>query len=85
VLGREIGAPIRGPDSLALERRELLKRFVGAAAGVLLRSNLLAQGAQEMEAAPWMLLVPGSFLVTTVLALVLLGEGLRDALDPHVR
>ena len=44
MLGREIGAPIRGPDSLALERRELLKRFVGAAAGVLLRSNLLAQG-----------------------------------------
>ena len=43
VLGREIGAPIRGPDSLALERRELLKGFAGAA-GVLLRSNLLAQG-----------------------------------------
>jgi oligopeptide transport system permease protein len=45
--------------------------------------NLLAQGAQEMEVAPWMLLVPGGFLVATVLALALLGEGLRDALDPH--
>jgi oligopeptide transport system permease protein len=47
--------------------------------------NLLAQGAQEMEVAPWMLLVPGGFLVATVLALALLGEGLRDALDPHGR
>ena len=45
--------------------------------------NLLAQGAQEMESAPWMLLVPCSFLVATVLALGFLGEGLRDALDPH--
>ena len=47
--------------------------------------NLLAQGAQEMEAAPWMLLVPCGFLVTIVLALAFLGEGLRDALDPHER
>jgi oligopeptide transport system permease protein len=45
--------------------------------------NLLAQGAQEMESAPWMLLVPCSFLVATVLALGLVGEGLRDAFDPH--
>ena len=47
--------------------------------------NLLAQGAQEMEVAPWMLLVPCGFLVATVLALAFLGEGLRDALDPHGR
>lgn len=47
--------------------------------------NLLAQGAQEMEAAPWMLLVPCGFLVATVLALSFVGEGLRDALDPHER
>ena len=47
--------------------------------------NLLAQGAQEMESAPWMLLVPCVFLVTTVLALGFVGEGLRDALDPHER
>jgi len=45
--------------------------------------NLLAQGAQEIESAPWMLIVPGAFLVAIVLALGALGEGLRDALDPH--
>lgn len=45
--------------------------------------NLLGQGAQEMEAAPWMLLVPCAFLVAIVLALGFVGEGLRDALDPH--
>ena len=45
--------------------------------------NLLAAGAAEMESAPWLLLVPVSCLVAMVLALGILGEGLRDALDPH--
>ena len=47
--------------------------------------NLLAQGAAEMEVAPWMLLAPCAFLVVIVLALGVLGDALRDALDPHGR
>lgn len=47
--------------------------------------NLMAQGAADMESAPWMLLVPGTFLVAIVLALNFLGDGLRDALDPRER
>ncbi|HXQ63912.1 MAG TPA: ABC transporter permease subunit [Steroidobacteraceae bacterium] len=47
--------------------------------------NLMAQGAAEMEAAPWMLLVPCSFLVAIVLALGFVGDGLRDLLDPRER
>ena len=47
--------------------------------------NLMAAGAADMEAAPWMLLVPCSCLVAMVLALGVVGEGLRDALDPHAR
>jgi oligopeptide transport system permease protein len=47
--------------------------------------NLMADGAAEMEGAPWLLLVPGACLVTIVLALNFLGDGLRDALDPRER
>jgi oligopeptide transport system permease protein len=47
--------------------------------------NLMAQGAADMEAAPWMLLVPCTFLVAIVLALGFVGDGLRDVLDPRER
>jgi len=43
--------------------------------------TLIAEGAGEMEAAPWILLVPGSLLAVLLLCLNLLGDGLRDAFD----
>jgi oligopeptide transport system permease protein len=43
--------------------------------------TLIAEGAGEMEAASWMLLVPGGFLAMLLLCLNILGDGLRDALD----
>jgi oligopeptide transport system permease protein len=43
--------------------------------------TLIAEGAGEMEAAPWMLLVPGGFLAMLLLCLNILGDRLRDALD----
>jgi oligopeptide transport system permease protein len=43
--------------------------------------SLIAEGVGEMEAAPWMLLVPGSFLAVLLLSLNIFGDGLRDALD----
>ncbi|HWW32707.1 MAG TPA: ABC transporter permease, partial [Steroidobacteraceae bacterium] len=45
--------------------------------------NLINAGAQEMESAPWMLLVPASCLVLLLWGLNLLGDSLRDALDPR--
>jgi len=45
--------------------------------------NLILVGAQEMESAPWMLLVPAAFLVALLSCLNFLGDGLRDALDPR--
>lgn len=47
--------------------------------------NLISQGAREMESAVWMLLVPAGFLVALLLSFNFLGDGLRDALDPHER
>jgi oligopeptide transport system permease protein len=43
--------------------------------------SLIAEGVGEMEAAPWMLLIPGSFLAVMLLCLNIFGDGLRDALD----
>ena len=45
--------------------------------------RLVAEGALEMESAPWQLLVPSAVLAGLLLALNFLGDGLRDALDPR--
>ena len=47
--------------------------------------SLINEGAQEMESAVWMLLVPAGFLVTLLTCFNFLGDGLRDALDPRER
>jgi oligopeptide transport system permease protein len=47
--------------------------------------TLIAEGAGEMEAAPWILLVPGGLLAVLLLALNIFGDGLRDALDAKER
>ncbi len=43
--------------------------------------TLIAEGAGEMEAAPWILLAPGLFLTVLLVCLNILGDGLRDAFD----
>ena len=45
--------------------------------------TLIAEGAGEMEAAPWILLVPGGLLAVLLLCLNIFGDGLRDALDAN--
>jgi len=47
--------------------------------------NLVADGAAEMETAPWILLAPAGCLVTIVFCFNFIGDGLRDALDPRER
>jgi oligopeptide transport system permease protein len=43
---------------------------------------LIQEGARSVESYPWLLLYPGLFFSATLLALNLLGDGLRDAFDP---
>lgn len=45
--------------------------------------NLIKEGAQEMQSASWMLLVPAGVLAALLVCFNFLGDGLRDALDPH--
>jgi oligopeptide transport system permease protein len=43
---------------------------------------LIREGASSMETYPWLLRYPGIFFSATLLALNILGDGLRDAFDP---
>jgi peptide/nickel transport system permease protein len=46
--------------------------------------NVVAEGRDFFPIAPWLILVPSTFLALTVLAVNMLGDGLRDTLDPKV-
>ncbi|WP_298985691.1 ABC transporter permease [uncultured Roseibium sp.] len=48
--------------------------------GTLLKE---AQNIRSIIEAPWLLIAPGTMIVIAVLALNFLGDGLRDAADPH--
>lgn len=47
--------------------------------------NMLSEASMYLTRAPWLLLFPGSFIVLTVLSFNLVGDVLRDKLDPHFR
>ncbi|WP_052732011.1 ABC transporter permease [Devosia geojensis] len=47
--------------------------------------TLISFGAPVAEVLPWMLLAPAAVLVTMLLCLTYIGDGLRDALDPKDR
>ena len=47
--------------------------------------NILNDGKDVLEIAWWMTLYPGLAILVTVLSYNLVGEGIRDALDPRLR
>jgi len=46
---------------------------------------IIADGREFATRAPWLMTFPGVFIMLTVLAFNLLGDGLRDALDPKLK
>ena len=46
--------------------------------------NIMADGRALWQAKPFIVFFPAVFLSATVLAVNLLGDGLRDALDPRM-
>jgi ABC-type dipeptide/oligopeptide/nickel transport system permease subunit len=46
--------------------------------------QMIAEATPQFDSAWWYFLFPGAALVLTVLAFNLLGEAIRDALDPHM-
>ena len=47
--------------------------------------TLIANGALEMELAPWLLVFPSLVMVITLMCFNFIGDGLRDAIDPKDR
>jgi peptide/nickel transport system permease protein len=47
--------------------------------------NMLTEGKEVLGVAPWLSIFPGLAILLTVLGYNLLGEGLRDLLDPRLR
>ncbi len=58
---------------------------LGAQSPTISWGALLADGQSFLGAAPWVAIFPGVALLLAVLAVNLLGDGLRDLLDPRVR
>jgi peptide/nickel transport system permease protein len=47
--------------------------------------NMLTNASQYLGKAPYLIYPPGIAVLVTVLCLYLVGDGLRDALDPRLR
>ena len=47
--------------------------------------NILADGRSYIFDAPWLFVIPGAAILVVVLAFNLVGEGLRDAMNPKLR
>ena len=64
---------------------EAILSFIGAGTPPNIPSwgNIMAEGRSLFQVA-YLILFPGIFLSLTVLAINLLGDGLRDALDPRL-
>jgi peptide/nickel transport system permease protein len=47
--------------------------------------NMLSNAQSYATRAPWLVVSPGAMIFLTVLCLYLIGDGLRDALDPRLK
>ena len=65
---------------------EAILSFIGAGTPPIIPSwgNIMAEGRALWEIKPYIVFFPAAFLSVTVLAVNLLGDGLRDALDPRL-
>jgi peptide/nickel transport system permease protein len=65
---------------------EAILSFIGAGTPPTIPSwgNIMAEGRALWQVKPFIVFFPAAFLSVTVLAVNLLGDGLRDALDPRL-
>ena len=57
---------------------------VGVSTDMPTWGTMLASGREFMNNAPWLMVFPGLAIVFSVLSLQLLGDGLRDLVDPRL-
>jgi len=60
--------------------------FIGAGTPPTIPSwgNIMTDGKALWQIKPYLIFIPAGFLSVTLLAVNLLGDGLRDALDPRM-
>jgi peptide/nickel transport system permease protein len=46
--------------------------------------NIMSEGRTFFQLTPWIIFFPGFALAVTVLAVNIVGDGLRDTLDPRI-
>jgi oligopeptide transport system permease protein len=94
IVARHIVPNLMGPvivyATLTLPQVILVESFlsflgIGIQEPLASLGNLIADGAADMETAPWMLAVPAACLMLVVFCFNFLGDSLRDALDPRDR
>ncbi|WP_428248692.1 ABC transporter permease [Ferrovibrio sp.] len=66
---------------------EAILSFLGAglSSEVPTWGNIISEGRAVFQRAPWIIFFPGGLLAVTVLAINILGDGLRDTLDPRLQ
>ena len=71
-----------GPPS----RNSRSTRFLGAGIPPEIPSwgNIMSEGRTYFQLTPWIIFFPGIALAVTVLAVNIIGDGLRDTLDPRI-
>jgi dipeptide transport system permease protein len=74
-----------GISSAILDAAALGFLGLGAQAPTPEWGTMLADSRELMERAPWVVTLPGLAILVTVLAFNLMGDGLRDALDPKLK
>ena len=47
--------------------------------------NMVREGIEHLSTAPWLSFAPGLAIMATVLGLTLLGDGMRDVMDPKLQ
>lgn len=57
---------------------------VGISPDIPTWGTMISVGRQYLEQAPWIMWFPGGAIIVTVLSLQLVGDGLRDFLDPRL-
>jgi peptide/nickel transport system permease protein len=74
------------PNTLAPMTVEAILSFIGAGVPPITPSwgNIMAEGRALWQVKPFIVFFPAVFLSITVLAVNLLGDGMRDALDPRL-
>lgn len=83
-------APIIVSATLGIANAILAEAYIsflglGVQAPTATWGNMLDGANSYLETAPWLWFFPGMLILLTVLSINFLGDGLRDALDPHSR